>query len=402
MTFHAAYRTLKAVAAFAVAAVAVLACGESKDNDGQFADLSVPYTTVEASGAKSMKVSVQASGAWTLDLQYKGAAEDWAGISGTSGKGSSRSITFSAAENTSSSQRSCLLLLTCGNNEASVEIVQRPKNSYNLEGEAQPRWMELPVMTDGSNYFFHHDMKVGSKETRNFSFYLNPSAKISEWVAYPLNRGLIGQNSGRSNTWDVDPKVPEAYQPIIYSPFKGGYERGHQIPSADRYADGANEATYYGTNMTPQNGTLNGEAWATLEGYVRDWSYVMDTLYVVTGADLNGSTKYATDNAGKKISVPAGYYKALLGYKKSKNVGITGVTGGYTAVGFYFRNSAAYDDDIPAAAMTIDELEKKLGMDFFPLLATPAAAGKGGVGPRLSAKVESTMDQWWLNYLKIN
>lgn len=396
MTFHVTYRTLRAVAAMAAAAVAVLGCSGPGDKDSQFADLSVPYTTVEASGAGPMKVSVQASGPWTLDLQYKGADEDWAAISGTSGNGSSKSVAFSAEENTSSSQRSCLLLLTCGEKEASVEIVQRPKNSYNLKGEPQPRWMELPVMTDGSNYFFHHDMKVGSKQSRNYSFYLNPEAKISEWVAYPLNRGLIGVNTGRSDSWDVDSKVSREYQSVIFSPYRGGYERGHQIPSADRYADGANEATFYGTNITPQNGTLNGEAWAALEGLVRDWSYKMDTLYVVTGADLAGSKSYAVDNDGKQVRVPTGYYKALLGYKKSKNIGITGVTGGYTAIAFYFRNSPAYDDDIPAGAMTVDALEQKLGMDFFPLLATPVEAGKGGIGQRLSAKVESTMDSWWL------
>lgn len=395
MTIRSHKRTLKAVAAMAAAALTVLGCDSSKE-EGQFADLSVPYVTIPASGAAPMKVKVQASGAWTLDLQYKGASEDWASISGTSGKGSSKSVTFSAGDNTSTSQRSCLLLLSCGEKEASVEIVQRPKNSYNLEGEPQPRWMELPAMTDGSNYFFHHDMKVGTKQSRNYSFYLNPSAKISEWVAYPLNRGLIGSNTGRSNTWDVDPKVPEAYQSIIYSAYRGGYERGHQIPSADRYADGANEATFYGTNMTPQKGGLNGNAWSALEGMVRDWSYKLDTLYVVTGADLAGSTSYATDNNGKKIQVPTGYYKALLGYKKSKNVGITGITGGYTAIAFYFRNATAYDDEIPAASMTIDALEKKLGIDFFPLLETPTEAGVGGVGHRLAAKVESTKDSWWL------
>lgn len=392
---------LPAVAALAAAALAVLGCGDFYEVGSLYADISAPYTTVEASGASPMTLSINTTSSWTLTIKYKGTSEGWASTSVSSGNALVKKVLFIFENNTSSSQRSCVLVLKSGDKESSLEIVQRPKNSYNLKAESQPRWMELPAMTDGSDYFFHHDMTVGSKQTRNYSFYLNPEAKLSEWVAYPLNKGLIGANTGRSNNWALDPKVPAAYQSAISSPYKGGYERGHQIPSADRYADGANEATFYGTNITPQKPGLNGNAWASLEGFVRDWSYKLDTLYVVTGVDLSGSTSYATDNDGKKIKVPTGYYKVLLGYKRSKNIGITATTGGYTAIAFYFRHATTYEDEIPGCAMTVDALEEKLNMDFFPLLSTPIGIGKGGVGPTLSAKVESTMDSWWLKQLNL-
>ena len=195
-----------------------------------------------------------------------------------------------------------------------------------------------------------------------------------------------GVFSDRFNAWGLDPKVPSKYQSVIYSAYKGGYERGHQLPSADRY--GANVSTFYGTNMTPQKGELNENAWASLEGMVRNWSYQFDTLYVVTGADINGSRDYATDNDGKKIAVPVGYFKALLGYKKSGTLGITGTTGGYTAIGFYFKHQYYSDDEIMGQAMTIDALEQKTGFDFFVNL--PAQ-----IGDKLSDKVESTKDSWW-------
>ncbi len=202
-------------------------------------------------------------------------------------------------------------------------------------------------------------------------------------MAYPLNRGLIGSGS-RTNEWGLDPKVPEKYQPILYKGFSRGYQRGHQLPSADRLKYAENVSTFYFTNMTPQRGELNEDVWASLEGKVRDWSYQMDTLYVVTGADLNGSTEVAYDNVGAEIPVPTGYFKALLGYKKGGSIG--SATGGYIGIAFYFEHRG-YSSYWPQS-MSVDDLEKKLGYDFFANL--PDAVGEDKANT-----IESTVDSWW-------
>ena len=230
-------------------------------------------------------------------------------------------------------------------------------------------------------------MQHGGTTKRNYSFYLDPRACLAIWVAYPLNDNLAGSGS-RTNAWALDPKVPREYQPVIFSGFKGGYDRGHQLPSADRLTRGANEQTFYGTNMTPQKGELNQKAWATLEGKVRTWANQFDTLYVVTGCDIRGSYDYAYDNDGKDIPVPVGYFKALLGFKKGGTVGNTAKQGGYTAIGFYFNHEYYSDSEIMGQSMTIDELEEVMGIDFFPNL-------EAKLGADLYNKVESTPDSWW-------
>ena len=108
---------------------------------------------------------------------------------------------------------------------------------------------------------------------------------VAHWVAYPLNRGLIGAGSGRTDAWGLDPNLPQEHQPVLYESWGVGWlDRGHQIPSADRLRDGDNQQTFYGTNMTPQIGKkFNQGIWAKLEGKVRSWSDKYDTLYVVTG-----------------------------------------------------------------------------------------------------------------------
>ena len=113
----------------------------------------------------------------------------------------------------------------------------------------------------------------------------------------------------------------------------------------------------------------------------------MDTLYVVTGCSVEGSTAYALDNEGKKVTVPTGYYKALLGYKKAGTIGITSQTGGYTGCAFWFDHKA-YSGNVMNQSMTIAELEEKTGVDFFVNLPSV-------IDQELARKVETTKDSWW-------
>ena len=187
----------------------------------------------------------------------------------------------------------------------------------------------------------------------------------------------------------IDPKVPIEYQAVTERPFRG-YQRGHQIPSADRLTSDPNFTTFYGTNMTPQLGELNAESWATLESMVRNWSNQFDTLYVVTGADIAGSSKTVKDNAGKSVTVPVGYFKALLGYKKSMTIADTKDNGGFAAIAFYFEHRSYENSSsaVMAQSMSVDALEKKLGYDFFPNLEQATSAST-------AAAVEASVSSWW-------
>lgn len=276
----------------------------------------------------------------------------------------------------------------------SLEIVN--SNTSNVvtpetfKSDALTQWMELPALSgEEGMYFVRHDMTLsGGMKLRNYSFYYDVNNKLAHWVAYPLNKTFRGSGS-RTDAWEYDPKVPKEYQPVLYKGFKdannasGVYDRGHQLPSADRYTD--NKSTFYFTNMTAQLGTLNQNSWDKLENKVRTWSDSFDTLYVVTGADIRNSDKIAYDNSGVAVPVPVGYFKALLGYKKFGNFGVGGE---YTAIGFYYEHKAYPNDisDVINQAMTIDELEEKMGMDFFVNL--PVKSDK-------AAEIESTRDDWW-------
>lgn len=352
-------------------------------------ELQIPKIALDAP-AGSQFIYVTADGDWQLSC-----SADWASTDRTSGSGTVKGITLSWTKNDSGEMRSCDVVLSGSGKNSTLTLVQLAGSSTApvttvLKSDPVPDWLELPAMnaSDGC-YYYNHSMTVGNRQVRNYSFYLDPKALVSRWVAYPLNKTLAGSGS-RTDRWGLDPKVPRQYQPVIYSAFRGGYDRGHQLPSADRLAYESNISTFYGTNMTPQRGDLNQNAWATLESMVRDWSSAFDTLYVVTGADVKGSTQTAMDNDGKNVCVPVGYFKALLGYKKSAGPGISSTTGGFTGIAFYFEHRSY--TNTPSAvmnqSMTIDALESRLGYDFFPGL--PAK-----IGETYANKVESTKDSWW-------
>ena len=140
-----------------------------------------------------------------------------------------------------------------------------------------------------SNQFF-----PGGK-LRNYSVCYDVDRHISHWVAYPIFKKVYETPVlSRVNDFNYDPNdqlpvIPTRDQQYIGTGGNGrgygawGYDRGHMLPQASRYNNyEPNRMTYYGTNMMPQNSTLNQNIWASLEGKVRGWGGLQtyDTLYV--------------------------------------------------------------------------------------------------------------------------
>ena len=225
-------------------------------------------------------------------------------------------------------------------------------------------WMELPAIPAAEGKaFFSHDMTYGGKNVRNYSFWYDLENRVALWVAYPLVKGHT-TGTKRSDKWDYDPLVPHRYQgEVSYS--YAGYDRGHQIPSADRLCNAeANEQTFYYTNITPQNKSFNQGIWETLEVLVRNQVSDCDTLFVVTGCVLsteeNPTIVYAKDTQGKDVAVPQIFYKVLLRYKAGA------ANGGYSGIGFWLENKS-YGSEVISRnhACSIDQIESRVGIDFF-------------------------------------
>lgn len=388
----------------AVPAIGAVSCSGEDGPDTTAPELVVKTNPVAAAGG-SQFVSVTASGQWKLTVESNPAG-DWAKFSSESGSGDA-DVVLTVEPNEAAGSRTARITLIAGSWHKEITLTQKGSAGGN-EGEGgnggnsgstsggnlkQTGWLELPALTTpqgSSTYdFFYHDMTVNSKKVRNYSFSWDYDNLVAPWVAYPLNKGLIGSGS-RTNEWALDPLLPEAKQPVLYKGFSGGYDRGHQIPSADRLTRNANVQTFYGTNMTPQLGSgFNQGIWANLENLVRSWIDIADTLYVVTGCVTEGSTKYATDNYGKKVTVPIAYYKAVLRHSPGNTVGRKG----YIACAMWLDHKNYSSKVIDSSySMSIDELEEKLGIDFFANL--PAVIGEEDAAA-VEAEDPKTQKTWW-------
>lgn len=385
--------------------LALSSCGSGGKEDVLPPIVEVKTAVVEA-GGYSQFIYVKASSSWRITITSVDGGEpvDWIIADPSSGSGD-MDVTLNVAANESEKERSAVITVENSAGKASKTISQKAKGSEVKPdptpsgGNLSPKtgWMELPAIPEGMDAFTH-SMTVGSVSTRNYSFLWDYSNLVAPWVAYPLCVWNMSGKAGRTNAWDLDPLLPANKQPVLTRGFSEGnagwFARGHQIASADRQTSySSNAMTFYGTNMTPQiNNGFNADIWANLEGKVRSWAGRSDTLYVVTGCVIDykkGETvKYAVDNYGKKVTVPTAYYKVVLRYMKNSTVGYSG----YSACAVWLDHKVYSTKNIDSKySMSVKDLEKKVGMDFFVNL--PAV-----VGEEMAAKIESedpSKVSWW-------
>ncbi|MBP5549815.1 MAG: DNA/RNA non-specific endonuclease [Bacteroidales bacterium] len=250
-------------------------------------------------------------------------------------------------------------------------------------------WLEIPSYTTSGIagttpsslsdlYRVTHKAEMGGREQRNYTLLYDSELYASYWVAYPLCSDHLG--SGREDQWGVfDPKVPSDKQ----VPFADGgysaqyadnkwYDRGHQIPNADRNGVAEMQTqTYYPTNITPQKGEFNQGVWMRLESAVRTAVHDSDTVYVVTGAafrKMGGSEEINTIQCGwhqnyMYLKVPNYYWKVLLKVKwngdKINNA---------CAVGFWMEHRTDLESGNKTYenyTTTVDQIEAWTGFNFF-------------------------------------
>lgn len=364
-------------------------------------DSSVPpelavVTNPMGPGENSQFLHVQASGDWSITIEYpEDQPAEWASVKPSTGIGN-KSVTLKVKYYAGVQARKACIVLTAGSKKAELVLTQNGLSGGGGNLNPSTGWMELPAMPKDSKYgHFTHSMNVGSVKTRNYSFAWDYDNLVAPWVAYPLNSAFMVKNVDRTNAWGLDPRLPRNKQPVLSKGYRDGNDgwraRGHQLPSADRVCNReANELTFYGTNMTPQihNG-FNDGIWSKLEEKVRSWARGSDTLYVVTGCVTEGSKTYCCDNDNKKVTIPTAYYKAVLRYKKNSTVGHSD----YMACAIWLKHEVYSNASVTKQyAMSIDELEKKIGFDFFANL--PAKIGEDAAA-QVKSEDPKTINWWW-------
>lgn len=369
-----------AAVVMAFCTLAVSSCAEPVE-EKDVLEVSVKTPSV-ASGKGQMFVNVRCNTSWTLILMdaEDDSDIDWASLNIDSGKGNMSNVILSYQVNDSEDSRRLKIVLDNGSRWTSC-MVEQAGSGQQPEPEPDPApqpdtdlakvsWLELPAMDNPDLGYYSHSFEMNGKEYRNYSFGWSQKDLVALWMAYPLCSMYTNKTVSRTDAWAYDPILGPEYSPAPFGGYGGSYARGHQVPSADRLCSiNANVQTFYGSNMTPQLNAHNEGIWQTLESKVRTLANTSDTTYVVTGCVVDGSTTFTQDSDGKKMTVPVGYYKVLLRYSKSSTIST------WAAMAFYTEHkSYSGSTSLRSLAMSVDELEEMLGMDFFVNL--PAKLGE--------------------------
>ena len=148
------------------------------------------------------------------------------------------------------------------------------------------------------------------------------------------------------------------FSDFLPDPQGSGYDRGHMCPSADmKWNPAAQRDCFYMSNICPQNRSLNSGAWSQLENACRRWAKSEGKVYIVCGPVFDKQRKHLTIGRDLRIQVPTGFFKVVLSTRKGQE----------KAIGFYYSNRDSRQT-MDAAAMSVDQVERLTGMDFFPLL----------------------------------
>ena len=248
-------------------------------------------------------------------------------------------------------------------------------------------WLELPESPAslGGSYLVTMRGTLNEKDVRNYSILYDPSRFASLWTAYVYSNAY--HDSGTGGPWSVNPQIPASKQTSVYKAYPSvdgvTYDRGHQIPNADRNADASlQKQTYYWTNSTPQHATFNQGIWENLESAVRSLVSSSDSVYVITGPvyqTVGGSETVRTfknsSNDDKVVPIPNYYYKVLLKVRRSGS-SVTAAS----AIGFWFTHEAHSGENWQNFAVSVDEIEQKTGFNFFanlpPALEATAETNK--------------------------
>ncbi len=195
----------------------------------------------------------------------------------------------------------------------------------------------------------------GKNQLVNHSYYslsYNEKYEIPEWVAYRLTRkSLEAKNVPRAKRFSSDPQVKS--RSAVHSDYShSGYTRGHMAPAGDMaFNETAMKETFYMSNMAPQIREYNNGIWKELEEQTRDWAYKKDDLIVISGPIMSG----IQESIGKNdIGVPKSFYKIL----------VDGEGRTADAIGFVIPHAKS-DKRLQEYAVSIDEIERLTGLDFF-------------------------------------
>ena len=235
----------------------------------------------------------------------------------------------------------------------SLTAMNQPVNSQKVSSKKSKKssnthLMEIP-QNDGAS-------KGQRLDRKGYALCYDSDKGTPQWVAWELTREETRGKLERTDWFEADEDVKG--KRVEYNDYSGsGYDRGHMAPAGDMKWDmEAMEESFLMSNICPQNHELNKGSWNDLEIETRQWARKYGKAYVVCGP-IYDSDKKLKRIGRSHVAVPHHFYKAVLIYPN----------GNPLVLGFVFSNDGKHKT-MKQSLVSVDQLEKRTGLDFFSKL----------------------------------
>ena len=215
----------------------------------------------------------------------------------------------------------------------------------------------VPLSAEGRDSLMTVAVPVGMSDTllryEAFDVHFNGNRGIANCASYELIVNELNGTSERSGEFMPDPGVKGCPTPADYA--GSGMDRGHLVPTADlKWNEETMRQSFLLTNVCPMHKALNEGGWTKLEEKVREWTARDSVLLVFTGPVVSeGDTTLASG----RVTVPSAYYKVIIApCVRPKR-----------AIAFIYPNGHS-GGRLQQYAVSVDEVERRTGLDFFPTL----------------------------------
>ena len=187
-----------------------------------------------------------------------------------------------------------------------------------------------------------------------FDVHFNSGRGIANCAVYELALNELNGTVERMGEFMSDMGVKGCPSPQDYA--GSGMDRGHLVPAGDlKWSETAMWQSFMLTNVAPMHKALNEGGWAKLEEKVREWTARDSALLVFTGPVVSEDD---TTLAGGRVKVPSAYYKVV----------VAPCVRPMRTIAFIYPNGHS-GGRLQEYAVSIDEVEHRTGLDFFPTLS---------------------------------
>ncbi|MDH7446495.1 DNA/RNA non-specific endonuclease [Aquimarina sp. 2201CG14-23] len=319
-------------------------------------------------GAKTIRIrhakyGSNGNSSWRLIASYNnGASWFYAGSTVTTSSTTLNTVTFNVNE--TRSVRYGVYKTSGGSNRINID---------NFEITTETTGGGNGTAARDSNITFGNPSNAGSNANNyylskpDFILSYNNSKGTANWVSWHLSSAWTGSAS-RCNCFKRDTALPSNFFRPTTSDYTGsGFDRGHLCPSADRtFNSGANENTFYMSNIAPQAPDNNQRSWANFENYLRSLALEGNEVHIIAGVAGSGGTGrngFASTIDGGNITVPDSFWKVALVLPNGTN-DINRVTTSTRVIAINVPNDQGINTNWAQFRTSVNAIENITGYDL--------------------------------------